>query len=710
MSDSLPKNVSRMLDEIAPTDNVAADDGTIYRIDANTKVPVSKHQGTLLKGRIDSALAARKPHCDAWDECIRYYNNSQLEHRAGNANGRSGNRYFSARRNNVWSETENIVYANTRAMMPAVYAKNPQVEFTATNDEHTAFVQSIEDLVNVLAAMPHEPGLNLKVHARQGILSTEITNLGWLECSYTEKSQSTFGIIDELERVSKELSDAKNGTEIRRLEGQLMALEESIAFATPAGPSLRYRTPHDILVDAGACLPDFSDAMWMASRELYPTDYLNARYGNQSEDGHVKSVYSPTHVLLAENYSADDEVKNFKLFSTAGEAHEYGYTNDKQLAKAHRTECWRIWDKFTRRVYLYAANKWDWPIWAENDPYGFPMFFPFTPLYFNTTPIGAYARSNVTYYLDQQDGINEIHDEYRRARQDVKENVLYDDKFNRDTVEKWLAGATGTALGVTVPEGMSLKDMILEKPNAMLRAMPLFDPTRLYSAIDRISGVSDVLRNAQFKTNTTNKAIENYNSTTQLRLDEKIDAIEDWLGRAMYQVGFVCAQKMPKEDVEKLIGTRADAWVNYDSGTLRTMFQCAAVGGSTQKPTSSSKKQEALEMARLLAQMTQFAPATIIETTLTLFNNAFDEMSLPDNWAERIAEESATALRRGSSDVNSGDAAAPQNDVQQIAGMIDSLPPQAKIALGNALAKGAPIAEALPEVLRIIQQGTQQGA
>ena len=50
----------------------------------------------------------------------------------------------------------------------------------------------------------------------------------------------------------------------------------------------------------------------------------------------------------------------------------------------------------------------------------------------------------------------------------------------------WLQGSRPNAHGVDVPEGKQLKDMILEKPNVLLKAQALFDVQRLCSAIDRI--------------------------------------------------------------------------------------------------------------------------------------------------------------------------------------------------------------------------------
>jgi hypothetical protein len=222
MSDApIPQGVANVLDEEAPI--AVSETAPIYRVDPNTKVAVSKHYGTLWKGRIDAATSARKHHVTSWDEAIRYYNNAQGPNRTSEDN-RAGNRYFSSRRNTQWSETENIVYANTRAIMPAVYTKNPQVEFTAYNEGQAKYVAQLEKLVNTIANMREPPGLNLKVHARQAVLSAELTNLGWIEFGYTERANSAMVVSDQMSAISQQLMDATDVKTIRELEGQLQAL------------------------------------------------------------------------------------------------------------------------------------------------------------------------------------------------------------------------------------------------------------------------------------------------------------------------------------------------------------------------------------------------------------------------------------------------------------------------------------------------------
>jgi hypothetical protein len=127
-------------------------------------------------------------------------------------------------------------------------------------------------------------------------------------------------------------------------------------------------------------------------------------------------------------------------------------------------------------------------------------------------------------------------------------------------------------------------------------------------------------------------------------------------------------------------------------------------------------------MSEILGKLAQFAPSVVIETILTILEEAFDELNLPADAFERMKEEVVVAMQRGNSTQGAGGggegataptsptgAPSPQGGggmaLEELAAMIDALPPQAKVALGEILAKGVPVAEALPEVLSMVQQG-----
>lgn len=719
--ENLPQGVEQNLEE-AGAGKKKKEDTPVYRVMADAKIPVSSALGKVWKGRRDAGKEAGKDHRAAAEEAVKYFHNDQMTHRDGRTPRIGGNDPLSRRVNSLVTETENVVFSNVTTLVPALYSKNPQIETTAEDkddEDQARFATMVKHLINMLFNRKAAPGINLKPKAKRGVVLALLTNNAWMEVGYTQKQDSSDVALEQLQQLAEKLGQRDlPANEIEMLEGQLRALEETVDFLQPSGPWARIVGMNDLIVDPMSDEPDHADAQWMMRAWMMPTNLLVAKFAECDDSGNsmqYKSVYEPTHILKGATATEQDYLNNFKMFDTDEDAKKYGYDSKDALDKAKYTKVWFVWDKTTRRVYLFNDKDWSWPIWVWNDPYKLDTFFPFKKLAFHTSPTLATTKGEVTYYLDQQDAINAINDEEHRARQWVKRNLMFDkNKINRDDVEAYLKGDDGTARGVDVPEGKSLKDCIFTMQPPSLNFPQLFDKSKKFEAIDRITGLNEVLRGAQFKTNTTNQAIDNYNASTNMRIDEKIDSIEDWVGDIGWAVAQLCLQFMDQETVTKLIGPEhASLWRNMSPTELAQQYSMTCVGGSTQKPTSQAKKKEAVELGQVLGQFANSAPQMVLKIMLKVFEQAFDEITLDDQDWEQIEEEAMAQMQRGNSaggappQPGSGTPSRPsggkppQGGQSQGGGggnvleMIDSLSPQAKKAFGLAMARGVPAVEVL---------------
>src|SRR5262252_9186684 len=147
----------------------------VYKAMPDSRVPVSSKRGGVWRSRRDTAQKSMKDLVDAWDEAIRYYNHDQADHRDGNSSAFSGvpitagNRHVAKRLNEMFSSTENVVFANVTAQVPELYAKNPIVSVSATpqndpqvKDASDQFARAVQKLIDVLFAMKTPPGVNIK--------------------------------------------------------------------------------------------------------------------------------------------------------------------------------------------------------------------------------------------------------------------------------------------------------------------------------------------------------------------------------------------------------------------------------------------------------------------------------------------------------------------------------------------------------------------
>jgi hypothetical protein len=714
----------------------------IYRVIADSKIAVSSQRGKLWKSRKKSCQKAMKDISSAWDEAIRYYNHDQSSHRDGTDPDHAGNRYVAKRLNDKFSSTENIVYSNVNAQLPELYAKDPDINFTsgASSDdekwqESSGLARALEKLINVLFSMKVSPGVGLKTKAKKATVIALLTNRVWFEVGYTQKEQSSDQALQDLQTLSSEITAADDQEDIREAEGALRALEEKVEFLQPSGPNLHLRMPHQVLIDPDSQDPWLSDAQWVMIEDMMPTDYINAVFGEPKDPGNpddetTVSVYDATHILDGGG-SADDEQESFSLFDDKKDYNAYGFDDRDTFNKAKRTKVWRVWDRSTRRLELYSDKNWAWPIWVWDDPFQLDSFFPLTPLWFHENPISQYAKGEVSYYLDQQDQINEINDERRRSLLWARRNIFYDkNKVQKDEIEKILKGAEPSATPIDVPEGMKGTDMIFAIAPPSMNFQQLFDKKDLYASIDRIAATNDMMRGEQFKTNTTNKAIDYYSTMGNMRMDERLDAIEDCIGDVGWKLAQMCLRFMPAEVVQQLIGIDvSQVWKPMDTIHDYNKLSLTVTGGSTQKLSTQAKKQEAVQVGQILSQFSRAAPASVLKVTLRLFSEAFDDMEIRQEDWDAITEEAGKVLAQGAPQQPGGmpNGAQPQtpgaqppggppgngmppggvggNPIAEVAAALSSLPPQLLKALGMMLAQGVP-----PQaILQHLQQTQAQG-
>jgi hypothetical protein len=745
-------NVDPLANSLAQ-DGMPADDIPqilpVYKVLPGSRIPVSSKRGKVWQSRKETGQKAMADLIDAWDECIRYYNHDQSDHRDGSSSPNvSGNRFTARRLNEMHSSTENVVFANTNAQVPELYAKNPIITVTSSpgNEEEyreagSEFARAVEKLVNVLFGMKGAPGINLKPKAKRNVLVALLTNMAWFEVGYVNKDQSSEQALTDLQNLSSDLENAEDQEDIEEAEQRLRALEEKIEFLQPPGPFVRVRLPHQVIVDPDYSDPYLTDANWVMVEDMLPTEYINAVYGvgdnetdGEGDSEEVKSIFEPTHILDAGDSSDDD---NFSLFQKDNNSYSaYGFDNKESYDKAKRTKVWYVWDKTTRRLEMYADNDWKWPIWVWDDPYQLQNFFPLTPLWFHDNPVAVYAKGEVSYYLDQQDQINEINDEKRRSLLWARRNIFFDPEtgVTQEIADRILKGPDATATPIKVPEGKKPNELIFSIVPPSANFASLFDKKDLYQSIDRVASTNEVERGGEFKTNTTNKAIDYYSTMGNLRMDMRLDAIEDAIGDIGWKVAQLCLRFMSATTVQQLIGIDVSSfWHPLNSLQDFAKLSMTVVGGSTQKVSSQAKKQEAVQVGQILSQYVKAAPATTLKVTLRMFSNAFDDMNITkEDWAGIDAEIEKTLLagQGGAPGMQTGGQPQPgqlpapppeqpgipggsgggPNPMQMAAlvtQVLGQLPPNVLKAIGVALAQGAPPQAILQQMMQATGSGGQ---
>lgn len=710
----------------------------VYRVYADTKIPVAKSTGSMWHNRKKECQSHNEATgaADRWDDAIAYYQNDQ-----------SGKRYPQSQMANVAKgdeqdkrrmyTTENVVFATVSALLPATYMKNPVVEITPIKDINEDRANLYEALINTLFDRRRAPGLELKPKMRRAIVISQLTNMAYLELSYVKKEEASEQAIEQLQDLSKRLQDAEHSKDIKDIEGELMAMEHKVSFLAASGPKLRTKLPRFMHVDPNAEEVSCSDAAYMIHGDFIRTEFMQAMYGERDENGDWKSIYRPTHILpsgAVDNQGHDSEIHHFSLLNddnetgdSKGYTLQYGYNDEMSFRQACRTLVWYVWDKTTRRVLMFNDKDWSWPIWVWDDPYNLTNFYPFFPLSFNTDPTQRNGRGEVTYYLDQQDEINRINNERARMRHWAMSKVFVDTSAFKDVtaVQQFLSQDTNQLVfGMDLADGKKMDDVFgsIKAPSTDLEQ--LFDTTPQFEAINRLSSLTPVLRNVEFKTNTTNKAIDSYQSGTQMRLDEKIDSIEVCVGEIARATLEMCVQFMTAVEVFALLGEEfvqsKGGWQEMSVEDFNREYNFTMAGGSSLKPTGQVKKEQAMHMGQVLGQFASASPVVVI-VLLKAFERAFgdDFVIMEEEW--KMINESIMAQIQGQQQ----EGAPQQGDEQpqqggggdileeamgQVEQIIAELAPELRDIIGQGISEGGSLKELVQQVLGLTQsnEGTLQ--
>lgn len=686
----------------------------IYRIYEGSKIPVSSSVGKVFKRKYDAAKKAYEHIYGLWEEAFKYYNNDQsrtLETPRGIFKRGDG--------------TENIILANLNVMLPAIYSKNPDISCSTVDPDDEQLCKTIQKLLNVL--FQRKDGLNAKSKVKKAAGMALLTNFGSFKLIFTQKGDSREHAIREMQKIGNELATAKTQEQVDSLYGELEALEQSLEVFEPAGFKLKNLLPHNLTIDPYAEEPDGLDANWMAEDTFLATNFLTAKYtqpdpeGDESADEDKKNrvlVYKPTHkAKFTAGGDRDDGLGIVMDAVNGGSGIPTSFGEDERAAyiNMYFTECVYWWDRPTRRLFLFEKGDWTWPIWVWDDPLNITRFFPYFIISFIMSTGGTVSAGEVAYVLDQQDEVNDINRQRSKIRRSIFDFFFYNsDAVDPAEAEKFVDVLRGEApsgkhvLGIKAGE-RKISDIIEAMAPPSVKYEELFNKQPILDTVNRIQNISDALRGVQFKTNTNVAAVNTYQDSMKITVGTKVDVIEDTMEDLAISVSEIVIQNYDEEMVADLIGaSNAAGWQQMDLATFKAQYTVRTVAGSTEKPTSMFKKQEATQIMQAVGQFAQAAPGTTLRIMLKVIQKAFTEVVINEEDWKALDQEIQANLTKGQTDPASGGEPQQQADPGQLQQAAQNLPPAAKQKIVQMKEAGAGDQEILAFIQQAVGQ-TQQG-
>lgn len=586
---------------------------SLYKMVAGNKIAISKKEGCLWKNRLEVARSQTQDLRESWKNLLNVYK--------GQDKPSEDPEKKRLRMDEQTKTFENLVWANTNGISRETVMKLPHIEITCSNDEDEDVAKAYEHIINNYMQQVGNCGLNCKEKLQKADISAQLTNRGIWRLDWIDKMNTDL-VRDDITKLEGELAECKTIDAIKEIEGKLYALNQKLDGSGFDGAQLTLVDPCNLYIDPNSQLESGLDADWMIEERLEYEHILKAKYGTNEGTVYAGDKGEIGNDGDTEQTKKEDDVDDNYIL---GEG-------DKTQIKEERLKTVRtfyVWDKLKKRVYLFEDGQWDYPLWVWNDPLGLKQFFPYYILSYNQAPVDNNMMSEVAFYLPLVNSINKINSQIDKAR-DRAFNVTLVDR-NARIEEKDLQNMTNGKPGyvqINLREGMELSKVVTGMPTPGTESQLLMDKSGLYATIGKLSSADAMTRGEEYRTNTTNGAIQQYTQSKKVIIGIKVDKLISFYIRVAKDILNLCLVKFDMDDLLKYASAQ-DAQVVNERRIDVFSPELTFVGDDTIEPTSAAKKQEALQLTQLMGQFAGASPA-VVPVVLKMLSRAFNEMVITD--------------------------------------------------------------------------------
>jgi DNA-binding PadR family transcriptional regulator len=608
------------------------------RLLSENAIPIGATVGHTYATRFADGVRAQQTIHSDWKEAIKEFTSVGAYEGADDQNA---------------APEENVIRTTVETLVDFSYMRNPSAEISSQDEKGQPLAALLGAALPVLMNKKANLGLNLRPKVVKQIINAHFTNFGVLKLGYQPKKGSVEQALETLEAVQQLIKVEKDPETANRYYELLDILQRELEMRREFGMSVSVINPFNIIADPSATETDTSDSKWLMERDQLDEAYIKAEYMKMDENSGTL-VYRYDERIGYEAEKRD----NPEATATATVMEEIFPDLDVDQAslrlKNKLPVVW-VYDRVTRLVILYLEGRWETPLWVYKDELKLSRFFPHFILSFSSPINSITQRGEVSHYIRFQQEINNINKQASAARKAAFSIILYDsntvDSKEVDRVLKEVTRSTGELKAI----GIKLKDkdkgvdgMLAPFKMPALQFMEMFDKSGLKEAITSASRVGDAMRGQQFKVNTNTTAVNTYKEQAQTRLEGLTDKIEASVEDLLWSVCEIMVSQFTMEEMQMLVSTKAaEDFVQMSVRDFNLQHSLTIAAGSTEKPTTERKKEEAAGIIQMLGQFGSAAPGTVLSIVSRLLRSAFSRELVTDNDLKLLKEESSAAMQKG---------------------------------------------------------------
>ena len=496
----------------------------------------------------------------------------------------------------------NIIHATLQGLLPYIYAKNPEIKIKpnkyvdAGSSEYrvsNAFAETLQIILN-----EELERADLKKVAKQVLRSCMTSKIGIVKVTY-QRDYYTDPLVsrefnDAQDSLARIQSDVKALTEggtysgdrdelIEEIKNTMAGLQAQVEVMQREGLNLGFVRPEDFRMDTSLdTLQEYHSAKWIANVTWMTPEDVCDRFQISKEKVKEFTIYKRTDAGILNRLTRDEGM-------------QIQSTEDVNLAVG----VWEYWDRVTQSVYTWADGGKTW----LRDPYHpsrmGDKFFPYFLLGLNWIDGQEWPVSETELLMNLQDEYNTIRTQMSKHRELSAPFFVADaSRVNYEDIEVFSNAQIGE-IALINASGQDVKS-VFQPATAPPMNPIMYDTSPLRTDMEWISGLGDAQRGGVMRAKTATEAnIQQEGLAT--RIQEKIDATEDWLKELSWFAAEILLQEVTPDRAIAVAGPNA-FWPILNKQQLYDAVYVDIAAGSTGLPDTNEERMRWIELMPIIMQ------------------------------------------------------------------------------------------------------------
>jgi hypothetical protein len=370
---------------------------------------------------------------------------------------------------------------------------------------------------------------------------------------------------------------------IEEVKNTMAGLQAQVEVMQREGLNLGFVRPEDFRMDTSLdTLQEYHSAKWIANVTWMTPEDVSDRFQISKDKVKEFTIFKRTDAGILNRLTRDEGM-------------QIQGTEDVNLAVG----VWEYWDRVTQSVYTWADGGKTWLREPYHPTRMGDKFFPYFLLGLNWIDGQEWPVSETELLMNLQDEYNTIRTQMSKHRELSAPFFVADaSRVNYEDIEVFSNAQIGE-IALINASGQDVKTVFQPATSPPMNPI-MYDTAPLRTDMEWISGLGDAQRGGVMRAKTATEAnIQQEGLAT--RIQEKIDATEDWLKELAWFSAEILLQEVTPDRAIAIAGPNA-FWPILNKQQLYDTVYVDIAAGSTGLPDTNEERMRWIELMPIIMQ------------------------------------------------------------------------------------------------------------